>query len=66
MKKGFDLRIKFRFVPGTTDYMDRFIDEQDPSKDLSSNPPNYHSLLYGSDARKTPGRNLLTNLTLKE
>jgi hypothetical protein len=37
---------------GTTDYMDRFIDEQDPSRDRSSSP-GYSSLLYGADGRKS-------------
>ena len=31
---------------GTTDYMDRFIDEQDPSRDRSSSP-NFYSLMFG-------------------
>jgi len=33
---------------GTTDYMDRFIDEQDPTREA----PAYHSLLFGMDAAK--------------
>lgn len=37
---------------GTTDYMDRFIDEQDPSRDRSSSPT-FYSLMFGSsDGRK--------------
>ena len=36
---------------GTTDYMDRFIDEQDPSRDRSSSP-NFYSLMFGSEGRK--------------
>ena len=43
---------KYTLHPGTTDYMDRFIEEQDPSRDRSSSP-NYHSLLYGADAKKS-------------
>eukprot|EP00096_Caligus_rogercresseyi_P007390 TRINITY_DN2523_c0_g2_i1.p1 TRINITY_DN2523_c0_g2~~TRINITY_DN2523_c0_g2_i1.p1 ORF type:complete len:505 (+),score=190.26 TRINITY_DN2523_c0_g2_i1:131-1645(+) len=39
---------KYTLHPGTTDYMDRFIDEQDSSRDRSSSP-NYHSLLYGAN-----------------
>ena len=35
------------YVAGTTDYMDRFIDEQDPSRDRSSSP-NFYSLMFGS------------------
>ncbi|XP_040582732.1 mesoderm induction early response protein 1 [Lepeophtheirus salmonis] len=38
---------KYTLHPGTTDYMDRFIDEQDSTRDRSSSP-NYHSLLYGA------------------
>ena len=36
--------------------MDRFIDEQDPSRDLTS--PNYHSLLYGVDTKRSQGKEL--------
>jgi len=37
---------KYTLHPGTTDYMDRFIDEQDPSRDRSSSP-NFYSLMFG-------------------
>lgn len=41
-----------KFNSGTTDYMDRFIDEQDSSRDRSSSP-NFYSLMFGtSDGRK--------------
>ena len=40
------------FVVGTTDYMDRFIDEQDASRDRSSSPTAYHSLIFGADSKK--------------
>merc|ERR1719242_190469 len=44
---------KYTLHPGTTDYMDRFIDETDASRDRSSSP-NFHSLLssYGSENKK--------------
>jgi len=44
---------KYTLHPGTTDYMDRFIDETDASRDRSSSP-NFHSLLasYGADNKK--------------
>jgi hypothetical protein len=39
-------------ITGTTDYMDRFIDEQDPPRDRSSSP-NFYSLMFGgSEGRK--------------
>jgi len=41
---------KYTLHPGTTDYMERFMDEQDVGRDRSASP-NYHSLIYG-DARK--------------
>lgn len=37
-------------ISGTTDYMDRFIDEQEQSHPHPS--PNYHSLMYGTDGGK--------------
>merc|ERR1719264_54388 len=37
---------KYTLHPGTTDYMERFIDEQDGGRDRSASP-NYHSLIYG-------------------
>ncbi|XP_059093233.1 mesoderm induction early response protein 1-like [Tigriopus californicus] len=41
---------KYTLHPGTTDYMDRFIDEQEQSHPHPS--PNYHSLLYGTDGKR--------------
>lgn len=41
---------KYTLHPGTTDYMDRFIDDQDPSRDRSSSPT-YHSLIF-TDTKK--------------
>ncbi len=40
---------KYALHPGTTDYMDRFIDEQDTVRDPTA--PSYHSLLYGTEMR---------------
>lgn len=40
------------YFKGTTDYMDRFIDEQDPSRDRSSSPTFYSLMFGGSDGRK--------------
>jgi len=39
---------KYTLHPGTTDYMERFIDEQEGSRDRSASP-NFHSLIYGLD-----------------
>lgn len=44
--------IHFLLLEGTTDYMDRFIDEQDASRDRSSSPTAYHSLIFGADSKK--------------
>jgi len=38
---------KYTLHPGTTDYMDRFIDEQDPSRENRSSSPNFYSLMFG-------------------
>jgi len=46
------LLLLFLLFSGTTDYMDRFIDEQDASRDRSSSPTNYHSLIFGGDNKK--------------
>jgi len=43
---------KYTLHPGTTDYMERFMDEQEVGRDRSASP-NYHSLIYG-DTRKKP------------
>ncbi len=55
---------KYALHPGTTDYMDRFIHEQDQA--IQTNPdapvPNYHSLLYGAnltEAAATRSKGLL-------
>jgi len=42
---------KYTLHPGTTDYMERFIDEQEGSRDRSASP-NYHSLIYGKKSEK--------------
>ena len=44
---------KYTLHPGTTDYMDRFIDETDAARDRSSSP-NFHSLLasYGAENKR--------------
>jgi hypothetical protein len=42
---------KYTLHPGTTDYMERFIDEQESGRERSTSP-NYHSLIYG-DTKKT-------------
>jgi len=39
---------KYTLHPGTTDYMERFIDEQEGGRDRSASP-NFHSLIYGLD-----------------
>jgi len=36
---------------GTTDYMDRFIDEQDAARDRSASPTAYHSLIFGDNKK---------------
>merc|ERR1719474_26753 len=43
---------KYTLHPGTTDYMERFMDEQDLSRDRSVSP-NFHSLIYGDSKRKS-------------
>ncbi|ELU18108.1 hypothetical protein CAPTEDRAFT_219441 [Capitella teleta] len=48
---------KYALHPGVTDYMDRFLDEQDSSAQLPrerSSSPSIHSLLYGDPKRQTP------------
>jgi len=48
---------KYTLHPGTTDYMERFIDEQDGGRDRSASP-NYHSLIYGKKpSEKEAGSN---------
>jgi len=46
---------KYTLHPGTTDYMERFIDEQESGRDRSVSP-NYHSLIYGDSKRKSEGK----------
>lgn len=46
---------KYTLHPGTTDYMERFIDEQESGRDRSASP-NYHSLIYGDTKRKSEGK----------
>merc|ERR1711994_322825 len=43
---------KYTLHPGTTDYTERFIDEQDGGRDRSASP-NYHSLIYGDSKRRS-------------
>jgi len=45
---------KYTLHPGTTDYMERFMDEQESGRDRSVSP-NYHSLIYGDSKRKVDG-----------
>jgi len=46
---------KYTLHPGTTDYMERFMDEQEVGRDRSASP-NYHSLIYGDARKKTDSR----------
>jgi len=46
---------KYTLHPGTTDYMERFMDEQDLARDRSVSP-NYHSLIYGDTKRKSESK----------
>eukprot|EP00092_Neocalanus_flemingeri_P017459 GFUD01018887.1.p1 GENE.GFUD01018887.1~~GFUD01018887.1.p1 ORF type:complete len:469 (+),score=168.71 GFUD01018887.1:375-1781(+) len=46
---------KYTLHPGTTDYMERFMDEQEVGRDRSASP-NYHSLIYGDTRKKTDSR----------
>jgi len=46
---------KYTLHPGTTDYMERFMDEQEVGRDRSASP-NYHSLIYGDVRKKTDSR----------
>jgi len=46
---------KYTLHPGTTDYMERFMDEQEVGRDRSASP-NYHSLIYGDTKKKTDSR----------
>jgi len=43
---------KYTLHPGTTDYMERFMDEQDLARDRSVSP-NFHSLIYGDSKRRS-------------
>lgn len=43
---------KYTLHPGTTDYMERFMDEQDLARDRSVSP-NFHSLIYGDTKRRS-------------
>jgi len=47
---------KYTLHPGTTDYMERFMDEQDVTRDRSVSP-NYHSLIYGESKKKNEVKN---------
>jgi len=55
---------KYTLHPGTTDYMDRFIDEQDSSRDRSSSP-NFYSLMFGSEAGGRKGLSLYPGASSK-
>jgi len=46
---------KYTLHPGTTDYMERFIDDQETGRDRSVSP-SYHSLIYGDRNRKSEGK----------
>lgn len=47
---------KYTLHPGTTDYMERFIDEQEGGRDRSASP-NYTSLIYGRKSEKEQSSN---------
>ena len=51
-------------LPGTTDYMDRFIDEQDSSRDRSSSP-NFYSLMFGGSDGGRKGLSLYPGASSK-
>jgi len=46
---------KYTLHPGTTDYMERFIDEQEAGRERSTSP-NYHSLIYGDPKKNCEGK----------
>ena len=52
------------FYKGTTDYMDRFIDEQDSSRDRSSSP-NFYSLMFGGSDGGRKGLSLYPGASSK-
>jgi len=56
---------KYTLHPGTTDYMERFMDEQDVARDRSVSP-NYHSLIYGDTKRKESKQDSFSNGSNKE
>ena len=51
-------------LSGTTDYMDRFIDEQDSSRDRSSSP-NFYSLMFGGSDGGRKGLSLYPGASSK-
>jgi len=55
---------KYTLHPGTTDYMDRFIDEQDSSRDRSSSP-NFYSLMFGGSDGGRKGLSLYPGASSK-
>jgi len=46
---------KYTLHPGTTDYMERFIDEQEAGRERSTSP-NFHSLIYGDPKKNYEGK----------
>merc|ERR1719431_2072678 len=46
---------KYTLHPGTTDYMERFIDEQEAGRERSTSP-NFHSLIYGDPKKNCEGK----------
>ncbi|KAL7289031.1 hypothetical protein TKK_0016986 [Trichogramma kaykai] len=51
---------KYALHPGITDYMDRFLEEQEGVRDRSSSP-NVHSMLHGDVKRQRTSTNSLSN-----
>lgn len=51
---------KYALHPGITDYMDRFLEEQEGVRDRSSSP-NVHCLLYGDAKRQRSSTSVINN-----
>ncbi|XP_036140065.1 mesoderm induction early response protein 1 isoform X2 [Monomorium pharaonis] len=51
---------KYALHPGITDYMDRFLEEQEGVRDRSSSP-NVHCLLYGDTKRQRSSSSVINN-----
>ncbi|XP_020290810.1 mesoderm induction early response protein 1 isoform X2 [Pseudomyrmex gracilis] len=55
---------KYALHPGITDYMDRFLEEQEGVRDRSSSP-NVHCLLYGDTKRQRSSASVTNNDEIK-